>query len=75
MNACSEELVKSAMVAGQWDEVCEVAKRWVEEPDCGPRPYFALNVVYLLRGDFSQAWKVFPQALAEESDKDVVRVW
>jgi len=75
MSVNLEDSLKSAIVDGQWDKACEVAHQWSEEPECGPRPYFAMNVVHLLRGDFPQAWQVFPKALAEESDKEVIREW
>jgi hypothetical protein len=38
-------------------------------------PFFAVNVVCLLRGDFAQAWRVYPQALGEEADVQCVREW
>ena len=60
---------------GQWDVVDDDASCWSEEDECGPLPFFALKAVCLLRGDFAQAWKVFPQALGEEADAQLVREW
>ncbi len=75
MGESLEYSVKSAMRAGQWEEVRHLAQQWSLQPECGPQPYFALNVVFLLRGDFLEAWQVFPRALAEPSDKEKVGDW
>ena len=67
--------IESAIAGGQWDVVYDDATSWSEEADCGPLPFFALNVVCLLRGDFAQAWRVYPQALGDEAHVQLVREW
>ena len=67
--------IESAISGGQWDVVYDEASPWSELVDCGPVPFFAVNVVCLLRGDFAQAWRVYPQALGEETDVQCVREW
>ena len=61
--------------AGKWDAVFEEAMKWLEVPDSGPIPFFVVNAVSLLRGDFAQAWKVYPKAFQEEADIQIVRDW
>ncbi len=60
MTSSDKPTIESAIAAGQWDVVYEEASSWSDEADCGPLPFFALNVVCLLRGDFAQAWRVYP---------------
>ena len=67
--------IETAIPTGQWDVVYDEASCWSEQADCGPLPFFAVNVVCLLRGDFAQAWRVHPQALGEEADVQLVREW
>ncbi len=75
MMSSERSTIQSAIAAGQWDVVYDEATCWSEEVDCGPLPFFALNVVCLLRGDFAQAWGVYPQALGEDADVQRVREW
>ena len=75
MTTSLQDKIESAIQSGQWDHVGELAQQWSQEPDNGPVPFFLLNVVYLLRGDFARAWQVFPKALEEESHKENVRTW
>ena len=67
--------IETAISEGHWDVVYDEASVWSEQVDCGPVPFFALNVVCLLRGDFAEAWRVYPQALGEETDAQCVREW
>ena len=45
----------------------------MKPPDRGR--FFALNVVYLLKGEFALAWKMYAKSLQEEADIADVREW
>ena len=75
MSAEFEVPLVSAIREGRWDAAYDEARRWSEQPDCGPVPFFVLNVVCMLRGDFAEAWKVYPHALGEEANVQIVRDW
>ena len=40
-----------------------------------PRPHFALNVIYLLRGEFAEAWNTHSKCLQEPEDIALVKTW
>ena len=74
-----QHLIESALQAGDWDRLGQEAATWIGAAETAgekdPRPYFALNVTRLLRGDFAEAWKLHAQALQEADDIDQVRGW
>jgi hypothetical protein len=43
-----ERVINDAIRQGEWDVVYEEARRWSEQAECGPLPFFALNVVCML---------------------------
>ncbi len=75
MNPEYETSVNVAIGQGDWSLVLQEARRWSEQLECGPLPFFALNVVHMLRGNFSDAWKMYPRAFGEEADIQLVREW
>ncbi|MEJ2230269.1 MAG: hypothetical protein P8X46_03705 [Nitrospirales bacterium] len=75
MSAEYEKGINAAIRQGHWDVVYDEARRWSEQSGCGPLPFFALNVVCMLRGNFAEAWQVYPRAFGEEADIQLVREW
>ena len=67
--------ITEAIKLGDWSAVHQEASAWSEAPDAGPRAFFALNVVYLLRGDFGNAWRVHAKCLQEPGDIQDVQEW
>ena len=61
--------IETALIAGDWDRLGYEAGTWVraletaDEKD--PRPYFAMNVTHLIRGEFADAWRVHAHALQD----------
>jgi len=70
---------EAAILAGAWDTLLAEASAWITASSGGehsdPRPYFAQNVVYLLRGQFADAWKTHPLCLETEQDIAAVKGW
>ena len=70
---------ETTLLEGQWDRAEQVALAWVRHhaasTDHDPRPHFALNVIYLLRGEFAEAWKTHPNCLQEPHDIAQVKAW
>ncbi|MDR4485687.1 MAG: hypothetical protein R3B95_21265, partial [Nitrospirales bacterium] len=75
MSVDYERVINDAIRQGEWDVVYAEARQWSEQAGCGPLPYFALNVVCMLRGNFAEAWKVYPRAFAEEADVQLLQEW
>ena len=75
MSAEYESAINAAIRQGHWDAVFDEAQRWSEKSGCGPLPFFALNVVCMLRGDFAEAWKVYPKVFGEDADMHLVGKW
>ncbi|MDR4473569.1 MAG: tetratricopeptide repeat protein [Nitrospira sp.] len=71
--------IETALLAGDWDRLGYEAGAWVraieEAGEKDPRPYFALNVTHLIRGEFADAWRVHAHALQEAADIDRVGDW
>lgn len=71
--------IETALLAGDWDRLGYEAGVWVraieEAGEKDPRPYFALNVTHLIRGEFADAWRVHAHALQEAADIDRVGDW
>src|SRR3712207_9530969 len=69
--------IEEAVVRGEWSTVASTAEAWV----CAvgfkqdPRPYFALNVVQLIRGEFGAAWQTHARSLQEPADIETIKVW
>ena len=61
-----EPRIEGALVAGDWAAVLEAASAWalaLERSSArNSRPFFALNVVHLIRGEFADAWKMHGKA-------------
>ncbi|MYA27778.1 MAG: tetratricopeptide repeat protein, partial [Nitrospira sp. SB0666_bin_27] len=70
-----EQTIEHAIVRGDWDAVIEAATHWSQGGTTGPRAFFALNIVYLLKGEFALAWKMYAKSLQEEADIANVREW
>lgn len=70
-----ESGLNDAIRQGKWDVVYQEAQRWSNQDECGPLPYFALNVVCMLRGDFAEAWQVYPRAFGDEGDAQSIQKW
>ena len=70
-----EQTIERAILGGDWDAVRDAATAWMESETAGPRAFFALNVVYLLKGEFALAWKMYAKSLQEEADIANVREW
>jgi tetratricopeptide (TPR) repeat protein len=70
---------EAAILAGAWDTLFAEASAWVvEHTDAGPgdpRAHFGQNVVYLLRGQFADAWKAHAACLEAEADFATVKAW
>ncbi len=71
------DLIQDAIVRGDWSAVFDRAMAWARAlgPVRDPRPYFALNVVHLIRGEFAAAWKTHARSLQEAEDIEKIRVW
>ena len=71
--------IETALLAGDWDRFGYEAAAWVRAVETAgekdPRPYLALNVTHLIRGEFAEAWKVHAHALQEAEDIERVREW
>ncbi len=74
-----QDQIESAFVAGEWERLGREAAAWAQAVEAAaernPRPYFALNVTHLLRGQFAEAWRVHAKALQEAEDIETVRQW
>ena len=70
---------ESAILAGAWDTLLTEASAWSKRQEAAetkdPRPYFAENVVYLLRGQFADAWKAHALCLEAQDDIAAVKSW
>ncbi|GBL40017.1 UDP-N-acetylglucosamine--peptide N-acetylglucosaminyltransferase [Nitrospirota bacterium] len=70
---------ETTLLAGQWDQALPATLAWARHSatstDSDPRPYFALNVIYLLRGEFADAWNTHPKCLQELDDIAQVKEW
>src|SRR5688500_11726619 len=69
--------IEEALVRVEWTSVAATAEAWVCAVGFNrdPRPYFALNVVQLIRGEFGAAWQTHARALQEPADIEVVKNW
>lgn len=69
--------IEDALVRGEWATVAATAEAWVCAAGLNrdPRPYFALNVVQLTRGEFGAAWQTHARALQEPADIEAVKGW
>ncbi|HET7059039.1 MAG TPA: hypothetical protein VFI05_09915, partial [Nitrospiraceae bacterium] len=69
--------IEDALVRGEWTTVAATAEAWA----CAvgltrdPRPYFALNVVQLISGEYGAAWQTAARALQEPADIEVIKGW
>jgi hypothetical protein len=72
-----KERIEAAIVRAEWGALTEPAKAWIQSlgGTHDPRPYFALNTVQLVGGEFAAAWKTHALCLQEEHDIGVVRAW
>ena len=70
-----EALVSEVIICGDWDGALERGQAWADSESGGPLAYFALNAVYLLKGDFRLAWQMYPKCLQEEGDITKVQEW
>ena len=74
-----EERLESAFVAGDWGSAFREASAWklvLERTRAkNSRPFFVLNVVHLIRGEFADAWRMHAQALEEPGDIEQVKTW
>src|SRR4051812_9239083 len=70
---------EAALLEGQWNQAQLAALAWIRHPSIGvdrnPRPYFALNVVHLLRGEFADVWNTHTKCLQEAEDIVQVKEW
>ena len=71
--------IEAALLAGDWGRLERDARAWVRAVEStgekDPRPFFALNILHLIRGNFAAAWKLHAQALQEADDIALVRDW
>ena len=71
--------IRDALMRGDWSSVHAEASAWAKELEAGarrdPRAQFALNVGYLLKGEFKEALKTHAEALQEAEDIELVRTW
>ena len=69
--------IEEALVRGEWTTVSATAEAWACAVGLNrdPRPYFALNVVQLIRGEYGAAWQTHARALQEPADIDIVKSW
>ena len=69
--------IEAALLAGDWGRLERDARAWVRAVEStgekDPRPYFALNILHLIRGNFPAAWKLHAQALQEADDIALLR--
>jgi tetratricopeptide (TPR) repeat protein len=74
-----QEQIESALLAGDWERLARDAAGWARAVESAgtrdARPFFALNVIHLLRGEFAEAWKTHARALQEPEDIETVRNW
>ncbi|HEX2055038.1 MAG TPA: tetratricopeptide repeat protein, partial [Nitrospiraceae bacterium] len=74
-----EERIEAALVAGEWDTAFDAASAWAvaleRSADRNSRPFFALNVVHLIRGEFAAAWKMHAKGLEDPGDIEQVKIW
>ena len=70
-----EQTIEQAILKGDWDAVLIAATHWTQSETVGPRAFIALNIVYLLEGEFALAWKMYAKSLQEEADIANVREW
>ena len=70
-----EQTIEQAFLRRDWDAVLDAATQWTQRETAGPRAFFALNVVYLLKGEFALAWKMYAKSLQEEADIANVCEW
>ena len=70
---------ETRLLEGQWDQAQQAALAWARNPAAGtdqdPRSHFALNIIYLLRGEFAEAWKAHAKCLEESEDIALVKEW
>jgi hypothetical protein len=69
--------IEEALIRGEWTIVSATAEAWACAVGLNrdPRPYFALNVVQLIRGEYGAAWQTHARALQEPADIEVVKNW
>ena len=69
--------IEEAIIQGEWTTVSDTAEAWVCAAGLkhDPRPYFALNVVQLLRGEFGAAWHTHERSLQDAAHIDAVKGW
>jgi len=74
-----QDRIETALLADDWDRVGYEASEWARAVETAgekdPRPYFALNVTHLIRGEFADAWRMHARALQETDDIERVREW
>ena len=74
-----ERKIEAAFLAGEWETAFREAAAWrlaiERSEERNSRPYFACNVVHLIRGQVAAAWKLHGKALEETEDIDQVRTW
>ena len=70
-----EQTIEQAIVKGDWEAVAQAAGRWSQQEEAGPTPFFALNVVSLMKGEFARVWQMYAKSLQEEADREIVREW
>ncbi len=69
--------IEGALVRGEWTAVAVTAEAWICAVGVNhdPRPYFALNVVQLIKGEFGAAWQTHARALQEAADIEAIKNW
>ena len=70
-----EQTIEQAILRGDWDAVIDAATQWTQSATAGPRAFFALNAMYLLKGEFGLAWQMHAKSLQDEADIANVREW
>lgn len=75
MLVTDEHTIEQAIVKGDWEAVAQAAGQWSQQEEAGPKPFFALNVASLMKGEFARAWRMYARSLQEEPDKEIVGEW
>ncbi|HEX9154514.1 MAG TPA: hypothetical protein VF819_03055, partial [Nitrospira sp.] len=70
---------EAALLGGEWGRAAQAALAWARHPastdQLDPRPHFVLNVVYLIKGQFAEAWAAHAKCLHEPDDIAQVKGW